>query len=90
VAPGHILAESLQQADSSIYDAESALDILPEELYPTADSLVAEVASPDELALLQQHTTEQKLAAVQQLMRWLLDNHAEVCTVIFQFTPITC
>jgi hypothetical protein len=82
VAPGHILAETLQQGIVSSYDAASAHDILPEELYPTSDSLVAEVTHPEDLALLQQRTTEQKLAAVQQLVQWLLDNHAEVCFVL--------
>jgi hypothetical protein len=78
VAPSHILVETQQQPALGSYDAASAPDILPEELYPTADSMVAGMASADELALLQQHTTEQKLAAVQPLVQWLLDNHAEV------------
>jgi hypothetical protein len=45
--------------------------------------MVADIASPDELALLQQHTTEQKLAAVQPLVQWLLDNHAQVRVTCF-------
>lgn len=80
VQPAHVVAEPLQQGQPA-YDtvtAAATAGILPEELYPTSDVFVGNNSAVDELALLQQLTTQQKLAAVQQLMQWLLANQAEV------------
>uniref|UniRef100_A0A383WBC6 SET domain-containing protein n=1 Tax=Tetradesmus obliquus TaxID=3088 RepID=A0A383WBC6_TETOB len=81
VQPAHVVAEPLQQgqpAHDAAAAAAASAGALPEELYPTSDMFVGDDSTVDELALLQQLTTQQKLAAVQQLVQWLLANQAEV------------
>jgi hypothetical protein len=85
VQAGHTVAEPLQTAQAG-YDAlaeaaetaEAAAVGLPEALYPSIHSPVTKADEFEELAVLQQHTTQQKLAAVQLLVQWLLENNAEV------------